>query len=134
MAKTRQGVEYLGYRVYPSHLHVCSRSVITLRARLDFFKHRFWPDRFPVCQKPARGTWQRLLESGELTPPLHPEWTLLKRMEATINSYSGVLGHAESVKLRKSLYHKHFGPLRSFFYPTDAKYSSVGVVRRFLYQ
>jgi hypothetical protein len=106
----------------------------TLKARLDFFKHLFQPEEYPRCQKPVRGHWQAWLEDGPPTPPLEPEWALLKHMEATINSYYGLMGHAESVKLRKSLYHKHFGPLRSFFLPADAGYTAVHAVKRFLYQ
>lgn len=134
LTKTGQSIEYLGYRVYAHHLHTGQRSVKALKARLDFFKHLFWPERFPLCQKPVRGVWQRLVESGDCTPPLAPTWPLLKRMEGTINCYYGIMGHAQSYKLRKTLYHKHFGPLRSFFFPADAAYSAVNVPRRFLYQ
>ena len=134
LSKTGQGVAYLGYRVYPHYLHVCSRSVNALKARLDFFKHLFWPERFPVCQKPMRGTWQGRAERGDLSPPVMPDWPLLKRMEATINSYYGLMSHAESCTLRKTLYHKHFGPLRAFFVPADAGYSAVHAKKCFLYR
>jgi hypothetical protein len=53
-------------------------------------------------------------------------------LEATINSYYGIMGHAESCKLRKALYHKHFGPLRAFFVPADAGYSAVHAKKLFL--
>jgi hypothetical protein len=134
LSKSVQGIEYLGYRVYPHHLHPCSRAIGALKARLDFFKHLFWPDRFALCQRPMRGVWQSLALNGELAPPLAPDWLLLKRMEATINSYYGIMGHAQSYNLRKSLYHKHFGPLRDFFLPADAAYSAMHVKKRFLYQ
>jgi hypothetical protein len=134
LSKTGQGIAYLGYRVYPHYLHVCSSSVNALKARLDFFKHLFRPERFPICRKPVRGAWHGLGESGEIRPPVNPDWPLLKRMEATINSYYGIMGHAQSYKLRKALYHKHFGPLRAFFVPADAGYSAVHVKRLFLYR
>lgn len=134
LSRVGQGISYLGYRVYPHHLHAGSRSVKALKARLDFFKHLFWPEGFPLCQNPMRGVWQGLLESGELTPPLSPSWPLLKRMEATINSYYGVMGHAQSYRLRKDLYHKHFGPLRSFFVPADSGYAAMHVKKLFLFQ
>ena len=134
IGKPGRGVEYLGYRIYPHYLHVCSRSVKMLRARLDFFKHLLWPERFPLYQAPMRGTWQHIMENGDLIPPVRPDWPLLKRMENTINSYYGIMGHAQSYKLRKSLYHKHFGPLRSFFFPADAGYTAVNVPKRFLHQ
>jgi hypothetical protein len=128
---TRQGIEYLGYRVYPHYLHPCSRTVAALKDRLDFFKHLFEPEAYPHRQTPVRGVWQGLAASGELVPPVRPEWRLLKRMEATINSYYGLMGHAQSCKLRKSLYHEHFGPLRAFFVPADAAYGAVHVKKRF---
>lgn len=133
LSKSDQGVAYLGYRVYPHHLHPCSRTIGALKARLDFFKHLFWPNRFALFQRPMRGVWQSLAMNGELTPPLAPDWLLLKRMEATINSYYGIMGHAQSYKLRKSLYHKHFGPLREFFVPADAGYAAMHVKKRFLH-
>jgi hypothetical protein len=132
LSKTGQGIEYLGYRVYPHYLHVCSRSVNAMKARLDFFKHLFWPERFPIYQKPVRGAWHGLAESGEIRPPVTPDWPLLKRMEATINSYYGIMSHARACTLRKTLYHKHFGPLRAFFVPADARYSAVHAKKSFL--
>ena len=131
-SKSEQGIEYLGYRVYPHYLHVCSRTVSALKARLDFFKHLFQPERFPFCQRPVRGSWQVFLENAGTALPLLPEWPLLKRMEGTINSYYGIMGHAQSYKLRKVLYHKHFGLLRSFFHPADAGYTAIHTAKRFL--
>ncbi len=134
LVPARQGIAYLGYRVYPHHAHIGSRNIKALKARLDFFKHLFWPEAFPFCQKPVRGTWQGLMEAGEIVPPQAPDWLTLKRMESTINSYFGLMGHAESYGLRKMLYHKHFGPLRSFFVPADAGYIAVHVKKLFLHQ
>jgi hypothetical protein len=127
-----QGVEYLGYHVYPHYLHPCARIVNALKDRLDFFKHLLRPEAYPLCQRPVRGVWQGLAASGELTPPVTPDRSLLKRMEASINSYYGLMGHAQSYRLRKTLYHKHFGPLRAFFVPADAVYKSVHVKKQFL--
>lgn len=125
MGKSSQGVTYLGYTVYPHHLHVCQRNVSALKSRLDFFKHLLWPEQYPYCQKPLRGAWDKLVHEGELRPPVPPEWRLFKRMEATINSYLGLMGHARSYTLRKQLYERHFGPLKGYFLPAGADYSSV---------
>jgi hypothetical protein len=133
MSTVEHGLEYLGYHIYPHYLHPCSRTVNSLKARLDFFKHLFQPVEYPLCQRPVRGVWQGLLESQTLVPPVEPDWLLLKRMEATINSYLGLLGHAESYHLRKNLYKRHFGPLRSYFMPAGADYSAMHVCKRFLY-
>lgn len=138
MGKTRQGVTYLGYKVYPHHLHVCQRNVNALKARLDFFKHIFWPEQFPRCQKPMRGVWDKLVHEGELEPVIPAQagtysfWRLLKRMEATINSYLGLMRHAESHTLRKRLYERHFGPLKGFFLPAGADYAAVRLKKHLL--
>ncbi|CAK7043743.1 MAG: hypothetical protein DELT_02941 [Desulfovibrio sp.] len=132
LTPARQGVRYLGYKVYPQYLHAREPTVSTLKARLDFFKHLFWPREYPRCQRPVRGFWQSWLEDGPPLLPLEPEWTLLKHMEATINSYLGIMGHAHNARLRMALYHGHFGPLRQFFIPTDANYAAVNVCKKWL--
>jgi len=131
LSRAAQGVEYLGYRVYPHHRHVLSRTVKTLKARLDFFKHLLTPADFPKAQCPLRGSWPAYLRERRLEPPLEPAWPLLKKMEATINCYLGLMGHADSLGLRKMLYEKHFGLLRRFFAPSSAAYDAVHVKKRF---
>ena len=131
LSRAAQGVEYLGYRVYPHHRHVLSRTVNTLKARLDFFKHLLAPADYPKAQCPLRGSWPAYLRERRLAPPLEPAWPLLKKMEATINCYMGLMGHADSLGLRKTLYEKHFGPLRRFFAPSKAAYDAVHVKKRF---
>lgn len=133
LAEVNQGMEYLGYRVYPHHLHPCARTVNALKARLDFFKHMFWPEDYPRCQHPMRGIWQGLLETRELVPPVASEWLVLKRMEATINCYLGLMSHTNSHRLRKNLYERHFGPLRQYFIPARADYAVVHVRKHLLY-
>lgn len=132
MGKSSQGVIYLGYKVYPHHLHVCQRNVNALKARLDFFKHILWPEQFSRCQKPMRGVWDKLVHERELEPPVVPEWRLFKRMEATINSYLGLMHHAQSYTLRKRLYDRHFGPLKGYFLPAGPDYAAVRLKKRFL--
>lgn len=132
LTTARQGIRYLGYKVYPHYLHTREHTVNTLKARLDFFKHLFWPHKYPRCQRPVRGFWQSWLEDVPPQCPLEPEWTLLKHMEATINSYLGIMGHAHNARLRMALYYEHFGPLRRFFLPTDADYAAVNVCKKWL--
>ena len=131
LSRAGQGLNYLGYRVYPHHLHLDLVTVKTLKARLDFFKHLLRPDEFPRCQRPGRGSWAKRLAAG-LSPPVEAQWGLLKDLEATINSYYGLMGHAENLRLRKSLYVSHFGLLRRFFAPSGPTYASVHVKKRFL--
>jgi hypothetical protein len=129
--RTVLGVDYLGYRLYPHYRHVGTRLIKTLKARLDFFKHLFSPDDFKKCQTPLRGSWPIWLKDRALAPPLQPTWPLLKKMEATINSYLGLMGHAESRRLRQTLFENHFGLLRCFFAPSNPGYDSVHVKKRF---
>jgi hypothetical protein len=131
LGRVTKGIDYLGCRLYPHHRHPDTSLVKTLKARLDFFKHLIAPDEFPKCQHPRRGSWLTWLQDPALTPPLQPSWTLLKRMEATINSYLGLMGHSESRRLRRSLFDKHFGLLRRFFSPSDASFNAVHVKKRF---
>lgn len=131
LTPARQGIRYLGYYVYPHYLHAREHTVKILKARLDFFKHLFWPDAYPRCQRPVRGYWQTWLEDAPPLP-LAPEWDVLKHMEATVNSYLGIMSHAHNARLRKALYHENFGPLRRYFLPTGADYASVNVCKKWL--
>ena len=131
LQRADKGIRYLGCKVYPHHMHPLDRTVKALKARLDFFKHLFHPEAWPKCQIPERGSWVALVEDG-LVAPVEPSFRLLKTMEATINSYYGLMCHTQSYRLRKSLYHGHFGPLRRYFLPADADYSAVRVCKRWL--
>lgn len=53
-------------------------------------------------------------------------------MEATINSYLGLMGHAGSYTLRKRLYDRNFGLLKRYFLPVGPDYAAVRLKKRFL--
>jgi hypothetical protein len=131
LQRADKGLEYLGYRVYRHHLHLCTRTVNTLKARLDFFKHLLRPDEYPKRQIPVRGLWHDFAQAG-FQAPVEPDLLLLKSMEATINSYFGLMGHADHFRLRRDIFHSHFGPLKKFFAPGGPDYLSVRVKKRFL--
>ena len=132
LQRADKGIRYLGYKVYPHHMHPMDRTLNTLKARLDFFKHLFHPEVWPKRQVPERGSWQTFAEEG-FTAPVEATYCVLKSMEATINSYYGLMCHAQSYHLRKSLYHRHFGPLRKYFIPGDSQYSTIRVRKRWLW-
>lgn len=45
---------------------------------------------------------------------------ILNMMLSTINSYYGIIGFANSYKIRKDLYETHFNDLKKFFIPKDS--------------
>ncbi|MFT4060289.1 MAG: RNA-directed DNA polymerase [Legionella sp.] len=125
---TTQGADYLGYKVYPHYLHLRQRSIDKLFAWLRFFNacldnppaHRFWiPDAIE---------WLNILQ----TQPATPDYFLLQRMQALINSYLGLMKNTQHSRLRKKIYQKHFGLLKRYFLPSDADYSAVRIKKRCL--
>jgi hypothetical protein len=48
-------------------------------------------------------------------------------MLSTINSYFGVLKHANTYRLRKHIYHKQLGVSEKYFIPADASYSHLEI-------
>ncbi len=47
---------------------------------------------------------------------------LLRQMLATLNSYWGLMAHANHLRLRKYLYEHELGLLKPYFLPGDEKY------------
>ena len=119
----KQGADYLGYKVYPHYLHLRQRSIDKLFAWLRFFNaclgnpppHRFWiPDTIE---------WLNVIQSQ----PVTPNYFLLQRMQALINSYFGLMKNTQHYRLRKKLYQKHFGLLKRYFLPSDANYNAIHI-------
>lgn len=114
----QQGFDYLGYRVYPHYLHIRRRILASLRARIRWFEHLLAPDPHRPAQRPPRGLWGQ----QKITTPLAPDGALLRQMLATLNSYWGLLAHAQHIRLRRYLYEHELGSLKRFFIPADEKY------------
>ncbi len=76
---------------------------------------------------PQHGTWPQWLALHQLTPPLTASPALLKRMLATLNSYYGQLGHANTYHLRRKIYHDMLGPIKRYFLPTVASYAQLRI-------
>lgn len=109
-----QGFDYLGYRVYPHHLHIRHRILKALRARIRWFEYLIRG----IDQRPPRGVWGK----GLFTPPVPVDGALLRQMLATLNSYFGLMAHANHLKLRKHIYERELGILKPYFMPGDETY------------
>lgn len=132
LQRCTQGLDFLGQIVFPHHSLVRQRSVRALRRRIRYFWHLLHPAEHPFAGVPQRGAWQRWLALH----PVHstsarglPEAStvFLQRVLATLNSYYGQFGHAQTFTLRQHIYHHELGPLQRYFLPADAAYSHLKI-------
>lgn len=135
LQRCAQGIDFLGSIVFPDHRLARQRGVRALRRRLAWFKWLVFPHtERPVPMLPA-GNWQHwLAQHRALVQPGHPTPALLQRMLSTLNSYYGVFGHADTWRLRKHIYQKELGPLKTFFIPTGADYRHLQIRKAWLPQ
>lgn len=133
LQRSRQGIDFLGSIVFPDHRLVRQRSVRALRLRLKWFQRLVFGQAAHPAPMPASGSWRAWLHNHTaLLAPGHPSPALLTRMLATINSYYGVFGHAQSYQLRKHIYENELGPLRTFFIPEGPGYQHLRIRRAWL--
>lgn len=133
MQRCTQGVDFLGAIVFPHHKLTRQRSVRALRRRLDGFTQLvFAPE--VVCNSTRtgaddrQGVWQKWLSNHRACEaPGVPTHALLQRMLATINSYYGMFGHANTWHLRKHIYEVELGRLRQFFIPQGPEYCHLRI-------
>ncbi|MGL4751487.1 MAG: reverse transcriptase domain-containing protein [Aeromonadaceae bacterium] len=113
-----QGFDYLGYRVYPHYLHIRRRNLNALRTRIRWFEFLLSGHSPTPLQRPARA------HRGQpnTTPPVVVDGALLRQILATLNSYWGLLSHANHLRLRKYFYEQELGLLKKYFIPADEKY------------
>jgi len=90
----KSGIDFLGYFVKPDYILVRKKVVSRLKNKL-----------------------YRLNNAKE-------KITGLNKILATINSYYGHLGHADSFNLRKNIYENHLASLKKYFLP-DNNYAKV---------
>ncbi|MDO8592692.1 MAG: reverse transcriptase/maturase family protein [bacterium] len=98
-----QGINFVGFIVFPRHTLIRNRTVRKLKNKLWLFNQR--------------------LRSRDLIHPIRlwsPELCgeFLKIL-ATINSYYGQFIHADTFRLRRHLYEKHFVILKIYLLPAD---------------
>lgn len=131
LQRCTQGIDFLGSMVFPHHSLVRQRSVRALRRRLDWFKWLIFPKSQRRVQAPSIGNWSRwLAEHPCLLKPGVPSPALLKRMLATINSYYGVFGHNNTLRLRQHIYYTELGVLKQFFLPNGPHYNHLQIRKR----
>lgn len=118
MGICEQGFDYLGYRVYPHHLHIRHRNLKALRSRIHWFEYLISGHSHHPVQRPPRGAWGR----QAFAAPVPVDGALLRQIQATLNSYWGLLAHANHFTLRKKLYEQELGLLKPYFIPGDEKY------------
>ncbi|MDD5041473.1 MAG: reverse transcriptase/maturase family protein [Candidatus Peribacteraceae bacterium] len=103
----RQGIDFLGYVVWPSHVASRRRVVHALKNKLWHFNRRI----ARMDMEHPTTLW---------TPELCAEF---RHIFAAVNSYFGLFKHADTFRLRRHIYEKHFGVLQAYLLPADAGYS-----------
>ncbi|MFH1444095.1 MAG: RNA-directed DNA polymerase [Candidatus Peregrinibacteria bacterium] len=99
-----QGIDWLGYIVAPDHVLVRRRVVKRFRKTLLLLNKKL-----AESTQPASGI--------SAAPPRE----LLEHILASVNSSFGHFVYANSFHLRTCLWEKHFGSIRQYIEPTDAK-------------
>jgi RNA-directed DNA polymerase len=103
----KQGIDFLGYIIKPTHILNRKRVVKSLKNKLWRFNKKILNLNL---EHPIR-LW---------TPELCDDF---KEIFACVNSYYGMFKHADSYRLREHLYKKHFGILKTYLISADKKYS-----------
>lgn len=117
-----QGADYLGYIVYPHHCHIRKRNIRKFHRWLAIF-NACLDTTFPTPSGAIAPEWHRLIQMA----PVIPSTSLIRQMQSIINSYLGILSHANHWRLRRDTYHAHMGALKAFFIPASAQYTSVRI-------
>lgn len=112
-----RGCDYLGYIVRPHSLQVGPRTFQALRRCLYFFNHLLDPAAFPHRSVPPQTKLNRYLRQGLIQPPLKLTPEVLLSILHVINSYYGLMGHADTYQLRRRIYLQEFHRLQHYFLP-----------------
>jgi hypothetical protein len=124
--KCSQGADYLGYRVYPHHLHMRSRNIHRFIYRLNFF-NQLLSGRLPEHTRPDSDAFFYNWAAYSKGIPTTPQYALLTQIQSVINSYLGMMQHTQHWRLRKQIWHRHAGLLKIWFIPANANYSAVRI-------
>jgi hypothetical protein len=123
----RQGADYLGYKVYPHYIHLRRRNIKKFTNYLRFFNQIITKQ--PYRFIPHGNYWQTLIKQ-----PIEINYPLLKKMEAVINSYLGLMQHANHYRLRKQIITQKLQALSHYFMPSNAGYTAIHIKKQFLLQ
>ncbi len=103
----QKGIDFLGYIVKLTHILNRKRVVKALKNKLWQFNQNILALNL---EHPIR-LW---------TPEL---CEMFRKILSTVNSYYGLFRHANTYRLRRHLYEKHFGILKIYLIPADKNYS-----------
>ncbi len=131
---TKNGIDFLGYIVRKNYILVRRRSVKAFKRRLYFFNHLFNPDQYPVLDVPQTMPLAKKFRREKWRLPIDPDFAILSSILATINSYYGIFCFADSFRLRKNLYEKHFGHLKNFFESKNKLWSVMQIKKEYIPQ
>lgn len=112
MAEIGTGIDWLGYIIKPSHTLSRKRIIKTFKQRLYFFNLEL--EAFPDVADARGQLFLPFLEN-------YPALITVEKMLATVNSYFGQFGYADSFKLRKNLWGTKFQRLNNYIEPKDEK-------------
>lgn len=129
LQQSTKGINFLGYIVRKNYLLVRKRAIKAFKRRLYFFNHLIDPVYFPVSDPPQTLTIAKKYRIREITPPIKMTFQTLNKMLATINAYYGIFRFANTYKLRKSLYEKHFYLLKEYFEPEDNSFQVIKILQ-----
>lgn len=103
----RQGIDFLGYVVHTDHIVSRRRVARALKSKLWHFNRRV----LRMDMEHPTTLW---------TPELCKDFS---HIFAAANSYYGLFKHADTFRLRRHLYEKHFGVLQAYLEPADEQYT-----------
>ena len=100
-----QGINFVGYVIKPDYTLARNRVVKNLKTKLHYFNQGLLLT--------SNNQKQEVLPLTQ--PPGEEE---IEQMLAVANSYYGHFKYANTYKLRKNIYQKHFGKLKKYLEPT----------------
>jgi len=110
------GINFVGYIIKSNYILSRNRVVKNLKTKLHYFNQGLLlisgnqkQEALPLSQPPTQVETERIL--------------------ATVNSYYGHFRHANTYKLRKNIYEKHFGNLKKYLKPTK-NYQSFKIIKK----
>jgi hypothetical protein len=111
-----QGINFIGFLVKPNYTLVRKRSVSKVKEKLHYINKGLLivtnnqrQEALPLSQPPAPDELERIL--------------------AVVNSYYGHFRYADTFKLRKNLYEKHFSMLKKYLEPAGDNYFCFKIKR-----
>jgi RNA-directed DNA polymerase len=102
-----QGIDFVGYVIRPEYILSRNRTVGNLKKKLHYFNNGFLINR-------------RFCIEEAVQIKLPPSKEDLESICTSINSTFGHLRWSNSYRLRKNIYEKHFGILKSYLEPQDS--------------